>query len=89
MREMQKDFYDDKWWKNKKIDKLPLIMGIWEFREEALELGFTIGMSQKVCHYDGAFNREMATAGFIEEALIGFYIEVVQITGVFLTHRFF
>jgi len=45
MREMQKDFYDDKWWKNKKVDKLPLIMGIWEFREEALELGFTIGMS--------------------------------------------
>ena len=31
----------------------------------------------------------MATAVFIEEALIGFYIEVVQITGVFLTHSFF
>ena len=31
----------------------------------------------------------MADARFIEEALIGFYIEVVQITGEFLTHRFF
>ena len=31
----------------------------------------------------------MASAVFIEEALIGFYIEGVQITGVFLTHSFF
>ena len=27
MREMQKDFYDEKWWKNTKVDKLPLILG--------------------------------------------------------------
>ena len=45
MREMQKEFYDEKWWKNEKKDKLPLILGIFEFKEEALELGFTIGMS--------------------------------------------
>jgi len=45
MREMQKEFYDEKWWLNEKKDKLPLLLGIWEFREEALELGFTIGMS--------------------------------------------
>ena len=45
MREMQKEFYDEKWWLNEKKDKLPLLMGIWEFKEEALELGFTIGMS--------------------------------------------
>jgi hypothetical protein len=45
MREMQKEFYDEKWWKNEKKDKLPLLLGIWEFKEEALELGFTIGMS--------------------------------------------
>ena len=45
MKEMQKDFYDVKWWLDDKKDKLPLIMGIWEFKEEAIELGFTIGMS--------------------------------------------
>ena len=45
MREMQKEFYDEKWWLNDKSDKLPLLLGIWEFKEEALELGFTIGMS--------------------------------------------
>jgi len=45
MREMQKEFYDEKWWLNEKKDKLPLLLGIWEFKEEALELGFTIGMS--------------------------------------------
>ena len=37
MREMQKDFYDDKWWENKKVDKLPLLLGIWEFKEDALD----------------------------------------------------
>ena len=45
MREMQKDFYNEKWWLDENKDKLPLIMGIWEFKEEAIELGFTIGMS--------------------------------------------
>ena len=45
MKEMQKDFYDEKWGLDDKHDKLPLIMGIWEFKEEAIELGFTIGMS--------------------------------------------
>jgi len=45
MREMQKEFYDEKWWLKEKKDKLPLLLGIWEFKEEALELGFTIGMS--------------------------------------------
>jgi|TARA_X000001036_G_scaffold111934_1_gene104863 hypothetical protein len=45
MEEMQKDFYDEGWWKNTTIDKEPLILGIWEFKEEALELGFTIGIT--------------------------------------------
>jgi len=45
MREMQKEFYDEKWWLNEKKDKLPLLLGIWEFKEEALELGFQIGIS--------------------------------------------
>ena len=45
MEEMQKDFYDEGWWKNATIDKEPLILGIWEFKEEALELGFTIGIT--------------------------------------------
>ena len=69
MREMQKDFYNEKWWLDDKKDKLPLIMGIWEFKEEAIELGFTIGMSQKQCNNDGAFNRETADPVFIEGAL--------------------
>ena len=41
MEEMQKDFYDEGWWKNTTIDKEPLILG----KEEALELGFTIGIT--------------------------------------------
>ena len=45
MQEMQKDFYDDKWWSNTESDKYPLIVGIWEFKDEALELGFTIGIT--------------------------------------------
>ena len=45
MEEMQKDFYDEGWWNNTTIDKEPLILGIWEFKEEALELGFTIGIT--------------------------------------------
>ena len=45
MEEMQKDFYDEMWWKNTTIDKEPLILGIWELKEEALELGFPIGIT--------------------------------------------
>ena len=45
MIEMQKDFYNEKWWLDEEKDQLPLIMGIWEFKEEAIELGFTIGLS--------------------------------------------
>ena len=45
MEEMQKDFYDTKWWMDKGTDPLPLVMGIWEFKEEALDLGFTIGIT--------------------------------------------
>lgn len=45
MQEMQKDFYDEGWWSNTKMDKYPLLVGIWEFKEEALELGFTIGIT--------------------------------------------
>jgi len=45
MEEMQKDFYDTKWWMDGETDPEPLLMGIWEFKEEALELGFTIGIT--------------------------------------------
>ena len=45
MREMQKDFYSEQYWLDDKKDKLPLIMGIWEFKEDAIELGFTIGLT--------------------------------------------
>ena len=39
--------------------------------------------------YTGAFNRDTKKLNFIEEALTDFYFEVMQITGEFLTHRFF
>ena len=45
MREMQKDFYSEKYWLDDKLDKLPLLMGIWEFKEDAIEMGFTIGLT--------------------------------------------
>ena len=45
MREMQKDFYQEKWWLDDNKDKLPLLMGIFEFKEDAIELGFTIGIT--------------------------------------------
>ncbi len=47
MEEMQKDFYDEGWWRDMEMDKYPhpLLVGIWEFKEEALELGFTIGIT--------------------------------------------
>ena len=45
MKEMQKDFFSEKYWLNDKKDKLPLLMGIFEFKEDAIELGFTIGIS--------------------------------------------
>ena len=45
MREMQKDFYSEQYWLDDNKDKLPLIMGIWEFKEDAIELGFTIGLT--------------------------------------------
>jgi hypothetical protein len=45
MLEMQKDFYSEKYWLDDNKDKLPLLMGIWEFKEDAIELGFTVGMS--------------------------------------------
>jgi len=45
MIEMQKEFYSVEYWLDDKNDQLPLILGIWEFKEEAIELGFTIGLS--------------------------------------------
>ena len=45
MREMQKDFYSEQYWLDDKKDKLPLIIGIWEFKEDAAEMGFNIGLS--------------------------------------------
>ena len=89
MEEMQKDFYDTKWWTDGGTDPVPLLMGIWEFKEAALELGFTIGITQGIQGFRGAFNRETSNALFIEEALTYLYTEVVQNSGVFLTHSFF
>ena len=37
----------------------------------------------------GAFNRDSDKQIFIERALTDLYLEVVQNSGVFLTHRFF
>ena len=45
IREMQKDLISKEFWLDDKKDKLPLLMGIWEFKEDASEMGFTIGLS--------------------------------------------
>ena len=46
-------------------------------------------MSGIGCILRGAFNRDCKDAVFIEVALTDFYLEVMQNSGVFLTHRFF
>ena len=82
MKDIQKDFHDPEFWKKSDREVEGLVMGIWEFKENAQELGFQIGLTQ-------VFNRDSKKQFFIEEALIDFYLEVVQNSGVFLTHRFF
>ena len=49
MKDIQKDFHDPEFWmktdstSNKDIEGL--VMGIWQFKENAQELGFQIGLA--------------------------------------------
>ena len=45
MKDIQKDFHDPEFWKKSHREVEGLVMGIWEFKENALELGFQIGLS--------------------------------------------
>ena len=45
MKDIQKDFHDPKFWEKDDREVEGLIMGIFEFKEQAGELGFQIGIS--------------------------------------------
>ena len=45
MRDIQKDFHDPKFWEKSDREVEGLVMGIYEFKENAVELGFQIGIS--------------------------------------------
>ena len=45
MKDIQKDFHDPKFWEKSDREVEGLVMGIYEFKENAQELGFTIGIS--------------------------------------------
>ena len=45
MRDIQKDFHDPLFWEKSDREVDGLVMGIFEFKENALELGFQIGLS--------------------------------------------
>jgi len=45
MKDIQKDFHDPKFWEKEDREVEGLVMGIWEFKENAEELGFQIGIS--------------------------------------------
>ena len=45
MRDIQKDFHDPLFWEKSDREVEGLVMGIFEFKENALELGFQIGLS--------------------------------------------
>ena len=45
MKDIQKDFHDPKFWEKDDREVEGLIMGIFEFKESAQELGFQIGIS--------------------------------------------
>ena len=45
MKDIQKDFHDPLFWEKSDREVEGLVMGIWEFKESAQELGFQIGIS--------------------------------------------
>ena len=45
MKDIQKDFHDTLFWEKSDREVEGLVMGIFEFKENAVELGFQIGLS--------------------------------------------
>ena len=45
MIDIQKDFHDPEFWNKSDREVEGLVMGIWEFKENAQELGFQIGIT--------------------------------------------
>ena len=45
MKDIQKDFHDPTFWEKSDREVEGLVMGIFEFKENAVELGFQIGLS--------------------------------------------
>ncbi len=45
MKDIQKDFHDPTFWTKSDREVEGLVMGIWEFKENAQELGFQIGLT--------------------------------------------
>ena len=45
MKDIQKDFHDPEFWNKSDREVEGLVMGIWEFKENAQELGLTIGIT--------------------------------------------
>ena len=45
MKDIQKDFHDPEFWTKSDKEVEGLVMGIWEFKENAQELGFQIGIT--------------------------------------------
>ena len=45
MKDIQKDFHDPRFWEQDNIEVEGLVMGLYEFKENAQELGFQIGIS--------------------------------------------
>ena len=45
MKDIQKDFHDPTFWEKEDREVEGLVMGIYEFKENAEELGFQIGIS--------------------------------------------
>ena len=44
MKDIQKDFHDPKFWEKSDREVEGLVMGIYEFKENAEEFGFQIGI---------------------------------------------
>jgi hypothetical protein len=45
MKDIQKDFHDPRFWEKSDKEVEGLVQGIWEFKENAEELGFQIGIT--------------------------------------------
>ena len=45
MRDIQKDFHDPEFWNKSDREVDGLVMWIWQFKENAQELGFQIGLT--------------------------------------------